>query len=145
MLSGLVEEVSKDRVSLAPPPNDRAERPAASDVPRERAPDENPADFLSGPAPLNETRRLKIPESERAKKCAFDRIVSCDVDSNRFRIRWSGYCPSDDTWEPPWHIPYNAIVLYFRRRKESIPESILASCGPPPRNKTWPPEELRSP
>ena len=40
------------------------------------------------------------------------------------RIRWFGYTPEDDTWEPPGNLPKNVVLQYFRRRQTPVPHEL---------------------
>lgn len=55
------------------------------------------------------------------RQYAFDRIV--DFDPHRgYRVRWTNYSADSDTWEPPCHVPYNAVVRYHRWKKLPVPK-----------------------
>ncbi len=87
MRNGLIEEVSRDSESLAPPPNDSTEHTATVDRHDERARDVTPVNASSDPPPHDEPGSPDTPASERPEKYAFDRILLYEADSNRFPIR----------------------------------------------------------
>jgi Chromo (CHRromatin Organisation MOdifier) domain len=48
----------------------------------------------------------------------FERIVGMRKEEDgsfRYRVRWYGYTRSDDPWEPPHHLPEDAVHRYHRR------------------------------
>ena len=49
---------------------------------------------------------------------------SAKVGETTYRIRWYGYKPSDDTWEPIHHLPRNKVVSYYKRKKIRLPSNI---------------------
>ena len=46
------------------------------------------------------------------------------VGETTYRVRWYGYGPDEDTFEPIRHLPRNKVVSYYKRRKLSLPEDI---------------------
>lgn len=54
-----------------------------------------------------------------------DRITAYDPDKNLFHVLWEGYTPEDATWEPPVHLPYNAMMRYSKSKKHRVPRAIL--------------------
>ena len=56
----------------------------------------------------------------------FDRILKYNISGNQFRVRWTGYSSKDDTWVNPEDLPPNAIVRFFRRRRQEIPDAVRA-------------------
>ena len=52
-----------------------------------------------------------------------DRIVDYDPERG-FLVRWFGYSPEDDNWEPSEHLPRNLVVQFFRRKRMDMPEEV---------------------
>ena len=64
-----------------------------------------------------------------------DKVVDHKVYRNRrhkfanvgellFKVRWYGYEPADDTWEPIKHLPRSKVLSYVKRAKIDTPENI---------------------
>ena len=47
-----------------------------------------------------------------------------EVGETLFRIRWYGFGPTEDTWEPIAHIPRSKVVGYFKRKKLPLPDNL---------------------
>ncbi len=60
-----------------------------------------------------------------AAEWVFDRIVDYDKEGGLFRVRREGYAAEHDTWEPPDHLPRNAVVRFFRMVKSHPPDGII--------------------
>lgn len=104
---GMNEKVSRDRITKAPPvPTDHT----GSDH-QESTPQSGPTQNKGG--------------STNEKEYVFDHIVDFNTDSDLFRVRWHGYSAEEDTWEPPNHLPFNAIASYFRRNNREMPSILL--------------------
>jgi Chromo (CHRromatin Organisation MOdifier) domain len=46
-----------------------------------------------------------------------------------YRVRWRGYPPEDDSWEPLTHIETPALIEQFHRRHPSHPGALNFSFG----------------
>ena len=107
---GMIEVITRDRTSRAPRGNDnRLER-----VPR--APEAIGSGNIQNPG----DRAVRTDNYEPAEH-AVDKILGYDGKRDLFCIRWEGYGPEDDTWEPPGHLKYNMMAKYFRSAKKRMP------------------------
>ena len=41
-----------------------------------------------------------------------------------YKVRWHGYGPTDDTFEPIRNLPRNKVVSYYRAKKLPLPANI---------------------
>jgi Chromo (CHRromatin Organisation MOdifier) domain len=70
------------------------------------------------------TVRFTLPElePEAERECVVERIVdaqSDDVGQPLYRVRWMGYSPEEDTWEPTGNLPSHFIRRYWRTRLDT--------------------------
>eukprot|EP00171_Calliarthron_tuberculosum_P008354 IDg8354t1 len=104
---GLNEKVTRDRVAKAPPP-----------------PTSPPTSNPSGTAGTRPTPHRASPPVSITEEHVLDRIVDYDRENDVFRTRWHGYDATADSMEPPEHLPYNALISYFRHAKQAVPTHI---------------------
>jgi hypothetical protein len=98
--------VSKNRVTQAPKP--LAEVPIAGD-----SPVTNPTGNVTPPQGNDAN-----PTGNDSPEFVIDKIVGLRKanDGNwSYKVRWYGYTPADDTWEPAHHLPGNMLRRYHRR------------------------------
>jgi Chromo (CHRromatin Organisation MOdifier) domain len=58
------------------------------------------------------------PAGESSSEFVIEKIArlrKADDGSWMYKVRWNGYTPADDTWEPAHHLPGNMIRRYHRR------------------------------
>eukprot|EP00171_Calliarthron_tuberculosum_P023466 IDg23466t1 len=144
---GLNEVISRDRAARAPtqlPKDGKSGEEPTED--QEGQPEESTKDQVGHPAPDIQTRPLARrtrppsqyrphrPDSQDTEdtntKYVADRIVNYDKDDMTFRVRWEGYTPEEDTWEPAGHLPYNLVAKFFKRTKGKVPPGIRNLCIP---------------
>lgn len=62
-----------------------------------------------------------------------DHIVDHVLDSKGvwfYQIRWYGYPPEEDTWEPIQHLPRSKVITYHRRTRFPLPSTLdMAQVG----------------
>ena len=83
----------------------------------------------NGDGPEEEERLM-----DELEEFVVERIVSHRKDDSGrmyLRIRWFGYGPEADTWEPVFHVPNEMIQRYVRRRKLD-PSDFSVQTGAPP-------------
>jgi hypothetical protein len=83
-----------------------------------------PVDLPSGIewAPVKEQRSpRRSPDSNAEAEFVVDRFVSharaSDDTCWLIRVRWAGFSPDEDTWEPATEMPADMVRIYERRKK----------------------------
>ena len=99
--------VSSDRITPAPK---SANTPARG----------NPGDALPSPVNTEEDGAMNPEEDNIALEgeYVFERITGMRQKSDgsvHYKVRWYGYGPDEDTWEPSAHLPRDALRRYHRR------------------------------
>lgn len=83
----------------------------------------------------NEEEDDEIKAEAPTKECFLYKIVYYMINRFRgrrhakagtslFQVRWFGFKPGDDTWEPIIQLPRRKILYYFRSNKLPIPDKI---------------------
>lgn len=115
---GLEEVMSRGRIAVAPPP------PTTENNPYNPTVDDYQSPIGARSLPSNaETHTQEYPSLRRALRSRsapdpadeqiFSHIVEYNIRDDLLRVRWFGYSPKANTWEPPGHLPYNAIAQFF--------------------------------
>ena len=48
---------------------------------------------------------------------------------NLYKVRWHGFGPEEDTWEPTHHLPRSKIIMFYRKPKQPIPSDINSAVN----------------
>ena len=114
--------ISSDRVTRAPSREvDPVETPSASSTPS-IAPSLRAPDGLPRSQRRKNTVRFLLPEPDVEREYVVERIVdaqSDDAGQPLYRVRWMGYTPEEDTWEPEGNLPSHFIRRYWRQRLDT--------------------------
>jgi Chromo (CHRromatin Organisation MOdifier) domain len=100
--------VSSDRITPAP---------ESADYTSART---NPVEDIPPPVDTDENDVTTPGEDDATLEgeYVFERITGMRQRSDgsiQYKVRWYGYGPSDDTWEPSAHLPKDALRRYHRR------------------------------
>jgi RNase H-like domain found in reverse transcriptase/Reverse transcriptase (RNA-dependent DNA polymerase)/Integrase zinc binding domain/Chromo (CHRromatin Organisation MOdifier) domain/Integrase core domain len=114
--------ISSDRVTRAPSREvDPVETPSVSSTPSIASALRTPRSLLRSQRP-KKTVRFLLPEPEVEREYVVERIIDAQSDNNEqtlYRVRWLGYTPDEDTWEPEGNLPSHFIRRYWRKRLDT--------------------------
>ena len=91
-------------------------------------------------SPTTQPRERSGHQGDVEKEYIIERIVdgginedpehpSVQVGETTYRVRWYGYGRDDDTFEPIRHLPRNAVVSYYKRKKKPLPNNLHESMN----------------
>ena len=80
----------------------------------------------------SEDKELFIDTIVSHKQDRRRRIRKARNDSVLYRVRWRGYAPDDDTWEPIANITRSHVIDYHERNGMAIPEVLEQSIDDSP-------------
>lgn len=83
--------------------------------------DETPNDTTVAETPRPFSRFKRSPTTG-AHDYESDNIVDFDGEIGLYRVRCFGYSAEEDTCEPPYHFPHNAVLVHHRKKGLSDPE-----------------------
>ena len=76
--------------------------------------------------PLNTNMRVDVERSTHSAETE-EFVVESIVDyrvkrgAHQYRVRWYGYQPGEDTWEPPHHLPRSHLIRFHRKQRTTPP------------------------
>ena len=124
--NGLLDTVSIKRVSKAPqPPLARVPPPIASSTIRAPPPTRTNPAVQRTQTTVSVDPESQVPvdlysaELEADMEYAIERVVAhgeTEAGTPIYHVRWYGYGPEDDTWEPAENLPAKFIRRYRARR-----------------------------
>ncbi len=136
--------ISRDSISIAPElaeivpqtshpdySGSKESRCGQADVDAKRKGGKGPIQILQRPAAqIEEQHHLEGNSSERdvdvtGREYLVDRVLKYRPADDHFLTCWYSYSASEDTWEPSHNLPWNMMVVYFRRKQQLVPESLL--------------------
>ena len=115
-------------------PNGEVEnQPEGSENQQEEGPD-----TTEQPKETERNNTEQQQEGRETEDFVIDKIVNHRVNRSRnheyakygenlYPVRWYGFKPQDDTWEPTEHLPRSKILTYLKSKKLGIPNSIDAA------------------
>lgn len=124
---GMVEKVSRDRVSRALPLLHDDNSTHASELESQGSLNTLPADNASHSTavPAESTINLRLTSAPvPSSEAVIDQITDYDEPQDLFRVLWLSYGPEIDTWEPPSHLRYNQMAAYLRGKKLQTPKNL---------------------
>ena len=150
VIDGVPELVSSDRIRVAP----RIATPAPASLDDEE--DTTAAEVANdatqrGERDLEAARKVNPESGYGTREFMIDRLMAEGIDDAGeavFRVRWKGYSPRDDTWEPVDSLPA-PIVARFRKDLKRTASSAAGRDTEPDRATTrdrrGPPPKKRTP
>ena len=84
---------------------------------------------------INNNDETVIEDTDGNQEYVIERIISHGVNEDpehpsarigetTYQVRWYGYGPEDDTYEPIRNLPRNKVVSYHKRKKLGMPQNI---------------------
>ena len=68
--------------------------------------------------PQGSRRAAQRHSTQEQRRCEIEKLVGAGLDDDGqelYRVRWVGYPPSADTWEPTNNLPRELVRAYKRR------------------------------
>ena len=101
---------------------DASANPSTEAVPTDKT--ETPSQTQSDPESTWKPRRFSRMRRTKNPHYACDRIVAHDFSRSdpECKVRWTNGPSNEDSWEPRWSLPFNAVNAYHRRQGLEVPE-----------------------
>ena len=85
---------------------------------------QTPSQTQSEPESTSKPRRFSRMRKTKNPHYVYDRIVAHDFSRSdpEYKVRWTNRPSNEDSWEPRWNLPFNAVNAYHRRQGIEVPE-----------------------
>ena len=79
---------------------------------------ETPPRTRCDPESTSKPRRFSRMRNTKNPHYAYDRILAHDFSRSdpEYNVRWTNRPSNEDSWEPRWNLPFNAVNAYHRRQ-----------------------------
>ena len=114
--------------SATEPTRDSQPSPSEPEVPDKSDDDDDPNTADSNAGDVDDTDlepdEFILEKILAHRKNRSSKHPTAAIGETVYRLRWTGYKPSDDSWEPIINIPRSHVLRYHKRKKLPIPDDI---------------------